>query len=274
MTREGRIIGTLEYIAPERIRGEEADIRSDLYSAGIVLFEMLTGRLPFISETDFGLLQAHLNNPPPALAEFGVSCPPELEQVLRMALAKNPAERFQSAEALRNALAGVATPPVAAAAKPTRLAEPAPVPQPTRLASAAAPAGPAPARKLPLKWVAVAAAGALFLVAAAVVWFRLGSQPEAARTPPAPAPPPAVQSAPPQQPAQLPPELRPDSAGGVKITPGKSGSLSELLAENEAPKKPSIDREDKRKAALRALEGGQKGSDDAKRKAALRALDK
>jgi serine/threonine-protein kinase len=72
MTREGRIIGTLEYIAPERIRGHEADIRSDLYSAGIVLFEMLAGRLPFVSDTDFALMHAHLEQTPPPLAELGV----------------------------------------------------------------------------------------------------------------------------------------------------------------------------------------------------------
>jgi serine/threonine-protein kinase len=61
MTRDGRIIGTLEYLAPERIRGEEADVRSDLYSVGVVMYEAISGRLPFTADTDYDLMQAHLN---------------------------------------------------------------------------------------------------------------------------------------------------------------------------------------------------------------------
>jgi eukaryotic-like serine/threonine-protein kinase len=152
MTREGRIIGTLEYIAPERIRGDEADARSDLYSAGIVLYEMLSGRLPFLSETDFSLLQAHLNQPPPPMASVGVPCPPALEAIAMRAMAKAPADRFQNAEQFRDALAALLqahahatrshalppVPPVPGEMKPTRLADPNPAPPsimaPTRLA--------------------------------------------------------------------------------------------------------------------------------------------
>ena len=57
MTRSGRIVGTLEYLAPERVRGQEGDVRSDLYSMGIVLYEMLTGRLPFTSDSDYDLMR-------------------------------------------------------------------------------------------------------------------------------------------------------------------------------------------------------------------------
>ena len=57
MTRSGRIVGTLEYLAPERVRGQEGDLRSDLYSMGIVLYEMLTGRLPFTSDSDYDLMR-------------------------------------------------------------------------------------------------------------------------------------------------------------------------------------------------------------------------
>jgi serine/threonine-protein kinase len=57
MTRSGRIVGTLEYLAPERVRGKEGDVRSDLYSMGIVLYEMLTGRLPFTSDSDYDLMR-------------------------------------------------------------------------------------------------------------------------------------------------------------------------------------------------------------------------
>ena len=106
-TRTGRIIGTLEYIAPERIRGDESDPRSDLYSSGVVLFEMLTGRLPFTADTDFALIKAHTEEPPPRLADvLGERLPEEWEQVVMRAMAKSPDDRFQSAEEFRDAIPG------------------------------------------------------------------------------------------------------------------------------------------------------------------------
>jgi serine/threonine-protein kinase len=67
MTTEGRLIGTIEYISPERIEGKPADPRSDIYSLGVVLFEMLCNRLPFQSQSEFELMKAHLRDPLPAL---------------------------------------------------------------------------------------------------------------------------------------------------------------------------------------------------------------
>jgi len=162
MTREGRIIGTLEYIAPERVRGEEEDPRSDLYSAGVVLFELLAGRLPFVSDTDFGLLQAHLEQTPPEMSSLGVECPVALQHVLTKALAKAPQGRYQSAQEFRDALAGAVD--AAPAPKTTRLAgaiNTAPMLKPTRLAVAQAPS--APDGRIP--GLAVAA-GAVLLIAA------------------------------------------------------------------------------------------------------------
>jgi tRNA A-37 threonylcarbamoyl transferase component Bud32 len=189
MTREGRIIGTLEYIAPERIKGEETDARSDLYSAGIVLYEALSGRLPFISSTDFALMQAHLETAPPPLATIGIDCPPELEAILARALAKAPGDRFQSAGEFRDALVSfMPAKPTATAAvagmKPTRLAAPEPALAPTRLVGtsgvAAAPAmaraagALKPATTLPLKWIGLALAAVLLLAGGMVgiVWMR------------------------------------------------------------------------------------------------------
>ncbi|MBN9658004.1 MAG: serine/threonine protein kinase [Acidobacteria bacterium] len=134
LTRVGSVIGTLEYLAPERIRFEEADHRSDLYSTGVVLFEALTGRAPFLGGSDRETLKAHLELPPPSLRELGVDCAPELENLLRRALAKRPDDRFQSAEEFRQALIAVpvaapgppppptagTAPPVSAVAKPPR----------------------------------------------------------------------------------------------------------------------------------------------------------
>jgi serine/threonine-protein kinase len=142
MTREGRIIGTLEYIAPERIKGAEADARSDVYSAGVVLYEALAGRLPFIADTDLGTIEAHLHQSPPSLGELNVNCPADLEAAVRRALEKQPSRRFQSAEEFRAAIAGLDLGTVAM--KPTRLAGYAPALRETRLAA------PPAVRKWPL----------------------------------------------------------------------------------------------------------------------------
>ena len=258
MTREGRIIGTLEYIAPERIRGEEADIRSDLYSAGIVLYEALTGRLPFISDTDFGLMQAHLQQAPPPLAEAGVNGPADIEAVLRKALAKSPADRFATAEEFRDALAlDLAAEP---GLKPTRLAEAPPALAETRLAAVPAPASTSK-KKLPVLWIAAAAA-LLLVVAALIVLVRMrqSGAPEQAVTPPTP--PPAVVQPPPEQPAasSLPPELLDPKAAIALPGAGKGGTdLSKLLSGGSPPDakpKPAANparEQERRAAALKAV---------------------
>ena len=174
MTREGRIIGTLEYIAPERIKGDDTGIRSDLYSAGVVLYETLAGRLPFVSDTDFGMIEAHLHQFPPPLAELGVSCPARLEVVVRKALEKKPEKRFQSADEFRDALAAAVPsrgvhPSLQAGAtamKPTRLAGFSPALRETRLAGEKA--GQPPIRRFPKLSVPLLAAAAVALLALAV----------------------------------------------------------------------------------------------------------
>jgi len=133
MTREGSIVGTLEYLAPERIRGQEADMRSDLYSVGVVLYEMLSGRLPFERNTDYELMRAQLEEPPPPFSSLGqVMVPSQVEEVVRKALVKLPEERFGSAGEFRRVLeAALETGP----SKATRLAiEPIHEGKPTRLA--------------------------------------------------------------------------------------------------------------------------------------------
>jgi tRNA A-37 threonylcarbamoyl transferase component Bud32 len=125
MTRSGRIVGTLEYLAPERVRGQEGDVRSDLYSLGIVLYEMLTGRLPFTSDSDYDLMRDQLEAPPPRLEALGARVPPAIDAAVMRALAKNPDERFPNAVEFRAALEGVPLParaPVAQTLKTTRLA--------------------------------------------------------------------------------------------------------------------------------------------------------
>lgn len=104
MTRTGRILGTIQYMSPEQVHGQEADARSDLYSLGIVLYEMVTGRVPFNSQSEFELMRAQIEDPPPPPREFAEHIPEAIERIILRALAKNPAERFQTAEEFHAAL--------------------------------------------------------------------------------------------------------------------------------------------------------------------------
>jgi serine/threonine protein kinase len=105
LTRLGRLVGTLEYVAPEQIRGAETDARADIYSLGIVLYELVTGRLPFESESEYTLMQAQVEALPPSPRQITPTVSPELEHVILRALAKAPHERFQSTEEFSLALA-------------------------------------------------------------------------------------------------------------------------------------------------------------------------
>ena len=105
LTRTGHILGTPHYMAPEQILGQEVTFRTDIYALGITLFEMLTGRLPFDSKSDFEVRVAQINHPPPSPRSFGYQdITPELEEVILKALAKEPEERFASAGEFLQAL--------------------------------------------------------------------------------------------------------------------------------------------------------------------------
>ena len=97
VTREGHLIGTLEYIAPERIQGKGAGAQSDLYSMAVVLYEMLSGRLPFQAESEYSLLLAQVQQPPPRLRKWLVDVPPAVENAVMRGLEKDPAKRYPDA---------------------------------------------------------------------------------------------------------------------------------------------------------------------------------
>ena len=105
LTKTGHILGTPHYMAPEQILGQELTFRTDIYALGITLFEMLTGRLPFDSKSDFEVRVAQINHPPPSPRSFGYQdITPELEEVILKALAKEPEARFSSAREFLQAL--------------------------------------------------------------------------------------------------------------------------------------------------------------------------
>lgn len=97
ITRTGNIIGTLEYMSPEQVRGQETDARSDIYGLGIMLYELLTGRLPFESENEFLLMKAQTEEMPALPRTINSNISESVEAAIMKALAKNPDERFQSA---------------------------------------------------------------------------------------------------------------------------------------------------------------------------------
>jgi len=100
MTEEGAIIGTAQYLSPEQARGAPVDQTSDLYSTGIVLFELLTGSVPFSGETPVEIAMKHLSEVPEAPSGLRPEVPPDVDMVVLRALAKEPSERYQSAAAM------------------------------------------------------------------------------------------------------------------------------------------------------------------------------
>jgi serine/threonine-protein kinase len=148
-TRLGYVVGTLAYMAPEQIMperfgGQEADGRADLYALGIVLYEMLTGRVPFDAQSDYSLMRAQVEEPPPPPGAIA-AVPGALEAIVLRALAKAPGDRFKGAAEFREALLGAEKEFGGEVPRPTRLA--APVPE-TRWAGSALPT-PAPVAVLP-----------------------------------------------------------------------------------------------------------------------------
>lgn len=130
LTEQDMIFGTAEYMAPEQARGEDADLRADIYAVGVMLYEMVVGRVPHSGRTPIATMTAHLTEDPerPCLAAPTLPISPDLDAVIMTALAKSPEDRFPNARALAEALAtasareGVSTPPIAPPSAPSQLA--------------------------------------------------------------------------------------------------------------------------------------------------------
>ena len=145
LTRTGQFMGTVDYVAPEQIRGEPVDGRADVYSLGCLLYESLTGEPPFPSDLDVTGLYAHLEQPPPKVTTSRPDLPPAIDAVVAKAMAKRPGERYATAGELASAARDALGP----TPRPAVLA---PRPRPARI------------------WVAVAS---ILVVAVAVIAFLL-----------------------------------------------------------------------------------------------------
>ena len=125
LTVEGSIVGTFQYMAPEQLEGKDADPRSDIFGLGAVLYEMATGQPAFQGKTPASIVAAILGSEPTPIKTLEATTPPELDRLIRTALAKNPDERWQSAHDIGITLRGISasvTPLPAAARSPWRIA--------------------------------------------------------------------------------------------------------------------------------------------------------
>jgi len=219
LTRAGVVFGTPAYLSPEQAKGGPADARTDVYAMGCVVFQLLSGRRPFIEDTYEGVVMAHLTQPVPSLAKVrpGLSSAPAFQPVIEKAMAKKPSGRYKDADAMLTALEAVITKLPASALNTGRRR---PTPRPLRVA-------PKRSRFLSRAVIVVAAAGAL---GAGAVYLRFrfdgtkavdtsalpvklrtkaqklpGLPPAAPKPAPPAAPPPTVaQPAPPPPPAPTP----------------------------------------------------------------------
>jgi serine/threonine-protein kinase len=135
VTLTGTVVGTSEYIAPEQARGQQVDALTDVYSLGVVLYELLTGGVPFQGESFVAVALRHVNEPAPDVLEQRPDCPPRVANAVERAMAKNPHQRFQSMDELCRELEAcladmdpssedatmIARAPVAAAPRPQRV---------------------------------------------------------------------------------------------------------------------------------------------------------
>ncbi|BDH55096.1 Stk1 family PASTA domain-containing Ser/Thr kinase [Tsukamurella sp. PLM1] len=104
MTQTAAVIGTAQYLSPEQARGDSVDARSDVYAAGCVLFELLTGQPPFTGDSPVSVAYQHVREDPPTPSSLLDTVPPELDSITLKALSKNPANRYQTAGEMRQDL--------------------------------------------------------------------------------------------------------------------------------------------------------------------------
>jgi eukaryotic-like serine/threonine-protein kinase len=164
MTETGSIMGTAQYLSPEQAQGQDVTQRSDIYSIGVMVYEMLTGRLPFNGDSAVAIALKHMSEPPPAMSREGLRIEPNLEGVVLGALAKDPAARWQTAEDFAGALEACRPYVEAFAAgdepgQDTAVFAAVPVPPP-----------PAGEEQRPRRWPAIALAALVLALIALMAW--------------------------------------------------------------------------------------------------------
>ncbi len=230
LTKSGVLIGTPRYMAPEQITAQECDHRSDLYSLSSVIYEMVTGTTVFPSDSDYSVMRAHVDQPPPDL--FSVEgVPAALATALLKGLSKSPADRFQSAREMSEAFEKVGqSPEVQALPDPPSRAAPLVVPSwvppqlsatagGTRVDASLPPTTKSPRRaRRPVLWVVAFIGFAAIGSGIGVVLSKLGRQEPPIVQPPPP-PPVAVKPDPVKPPEPPPPEPPPPTPPPVVVAP-------------------------------------------------------
>ncbi len=170
LTRPGTTVGSMSYMSPEQVRGNTVDARSDLYSVGVVLYELATGSRPFEGENTFSILEKQLNTMPQPPIELNPSLPAALNEIIMTALAKDPTQRFQRAEAFRKALQNVREGQAAAQAPTVSMKPSASSQQPTEYIPVPQSSPQTPARKSHRSlWMATGAIACTGVLIAAII---------------------------------------------------------------------------------------------------------
>jgi len=124
LTQTGTVLGTSDYIAPEQARGSRVDAQSDIYSLGAVLYELLTGEVPFPGDNFVAVAMRHINEPPPSVREHRPDVSPRLDAAIRRAMAKQPRDRFASMSDFCTELSACLGPETAASGAETMVVAP------------------------------------------------------------------------------------------------------------------------------------------------------
>jgi serine/threonine-protein kinase len=176
LTATGAFVGTIDYIAPEQIEGKSIDARTDIYALGCVLYELLTGQVPFKKDADVAVMYAHLMDPRPKVTEANPALPVAVDAVLDKAMARDPDDRYSTASAMATDLGAALAAAVAPVEVPRVSAVPAPPAAPAQPAVQEPIQEPVPtagqeraSRPLSTKMLALGVAG--LVLVAAIAYF-------------------------------------------------------------------------------------------------------